>query len=55
MVTVRHPSDFSKKDRLISTVTIVVYLGRKPWDEPWTLKDMMDLDAYPDDMNMLVH
>lgn len=47
-------SGFARKDRLTPTVTIVVYLGREPWDGPRTLKDMMDLESYPDDMKEMI-
>lgn len=47
-------SGFAREDKLIPTVTIVVYMGREPWDGPRTLKDMMDLESYPDDMKELI-
>ena len=34
-------SGFQKKDELLPVITIVVYLGSKPWDGPMSLHDMM--------------
>lgn len=34
---------FDKKDRIIPVVTLTLYLGRKPWDGPTRLTEMMDL------------
>jgi len=37
-------SGISKKDMLTPIITVVVYLGEKPWDGPKSLYDMVDLD-----------
>ena len=40
-------SGFSKKDRLKPVITIVIYWGKTPWNGPRRLKEILDLDAYP--------
>lgn len=40
-------SGFAKEDKLIPTITIVVYFGKEPWDGPVSLKEMMDIEDYP--------
>lgn len=48
-------SGFAKNDKLIPTLTVVIYFGSKPWDGPRNLKDMMDLEKMPEYMqNMIV-
>lgn len=37
-------SGLRKEDRLIPVITLVVYLGDKPWDGPRSLKEMFDVD-----------
>lgn len=32
---------------MIPTITIVVYFGKEPWDGPVSLKEMMDIEDYP--------
>lgn len=41
-------SGFAKTDKLIPTLTLVLYFGSKPWDGPRTLKEMMDLSEIPE-------
>lgn len=43
-------SRFAKSDKLIPTLTLVLYFGSKPWDGPRKLKEMMDLSGIPDDL-----
>lgn len=43
-------SGFAKKDKLIPTITLVLYFGSEPWDGPKRLKDMMDLSGIPNDL-----
>lgn len=43
-------SGFAKTDKLIPTLTLVLYFGSEPWDGPRRLKDMMDLSGIPDDL-----
>lgn len=43
-------SGFSKEDKLIPTITIVVYFGKEPWDGPISLKEMMELEDYPQEL-----
>ena len=40
-------SGFRKNDRLIPSISIVIYLGENPWDGPRTLKDMFELKKMP--------
>lgn len=47
-------SGFSKRDRLIPTITIVVYFGKEPWDGPVSLKEMMDMEGLPLELQELV-
>ncbi len=41
-------SGFAKEDKLIPTLTLVLYFGPNPWDGPKNLKDMMLLDGLPE-------
>lgn len=47
-------SGFTRKDRLIPTVTLVVYLGDEPWDGPVCLHDMLELEEYPKEIQKLI-
>lgn len=47
-------SGFSKEDRLVPTFTIVVYFGKKPWDGPTSMKEMMELERYPQELREMV-
>jgi len=40
-------SGFAKGEKLISTITIIVYWGRDVWDGPRRLKEMLDVKDYP--------
>ncbi len=41
-------SGFHKEDRLFPVITLVLYFGRKPWDGPENLWDMMNIASLPD-------
>lgn len=41
---------FAKEDKLIPTITIVLYFGKEPWDGPVSLKEMMDIENYPEEL-----
>lgn len=41
-------SGFAKTDKLIPSLTLVLYFGTKPWDGPRSLKDMMELSDVPE-------
>ena len=41
-------SGFHKKDRLFPVITLVLYFGRKPWDGPDNLWDMMNVEEFPE-------
>lgn len=43
-------SGFARDDKLIPTLTLVLYFGFEPWDGPRRLKDMMDLSGIPDNL-----
>ncbi len=43
-------SGFSKEDKLIPISTAVVYFGSKPWDGPRCLKDILDLEGLPTEL-----
>lgn len=47
-------SGFSKEDKLVPTITIVVYFGDEPWDGPISLKEMMDMEDYPPELQELI-
>lgn len=47
-------SGYGKDDKLIPMVTIVLYWGKTPWDGPVCLKDMMDLEAYPEELREMI-
>ena len=40
-------SGFAKADKLIPSITIVLYFGEEEWDGPRTLKEMMVQDEFP--------
>ena len=44
---VEYISGFTKDDKLIPVITIVVYWGKKPWDGPKCLKDMLKVEECP--------
>jgi hypothetical protein len=47
-------SGFSKKDKLMPTLTLVIYFGSTPWDGPKNLKDMMDLSGLPEYLRSMI-
>lgn len=47
-------SGFSKEDKLIPTITIIVYFGKEPWDGPTSLKEMMDMNDYPAELKNFI-
>ncbi|MBE5883509.1 MAG: transposase [Lachnospiraceae bacterium] len=47
-------SGFSKEDKLVPMITIVIYFGKEPWDGPTSLKQMMDLASYPPEFGEMV-
>ena len=48
--TAEYQCHFSKSDRVLPVITIVVYWGSEPWDGPHTLYDLMDM---PEDSELL--
>ena len=48
--TAEYQCHFSKSDKVLPVITIVVYWGSEPWDGPHTLYDMMDM---PEDSELL--
>lgn len=47
-------SGYSKADKMIPVLTIVLYFGEELWDGPKHLKDMMDLDGLPETLRNLI-
>ena len=47
-------SGFSKQDRLIPVITIVIYLGNTEWDGPRKLTDILDMNGYSERMKRFV-
>lgn len=47
-------SGFSKEDKLIPTITIIVYFGKEPWDGPTSLKEMIDMNGYPAELETFI-
>lgn len=47
-------SGFSKQDRLIPVITLVLYFGMEPWDGARSLKEMLDLSELPEGLKELV-
>lgn len=47
-------SGFSRNDRLMPIMTIVVYFGAKPWDGPRNLRQMLDMDGIPPELRNMV-
>lgn len=43
-------SGFSKEDRLLPTITLVLYCGLRPWDGALRLHDLLDLDRIPSEL-----
>lgn len=46
-------SGFSKEDKLIPELTIVLYYGEEPWDAPRCLREMLDLSNLPGELEHL--
>ena len=47
-------SGFHKKDRLFPVITLVLYFGRKPWDGPDNLWDMMNIEEFPETVRQYI-
>ena len=47
-------SGFHKKDRLFPVITLVLYFGRKPWDGPDNLWDMMNIKEFPETVRQYI-
>ena len=45
---------FGKDSRLHPVVTFVLYGGKEPWDGPWSLHEMLDMEEVPEEMRRLV-
>ena len=47
-------SRFTKKDRLLPVVTLVLYCGERPWDGARSLHGMLELDGVPEELKEYV-
>lgn len=47
-------SGFQKKDRLLPSITLVLYLGLEPWDGAKSLHEMLDLGKTPEQIKRYV-
>ena len=47
-------SRFSKKDKLLPVITLVLYCGEKPWDGAVHLHEMLDLQGVPEELREYV-
>ena len=47
-------SGFSRRDKLIPQITLVLYFGKREWDGPRSLKDMLDLEGLPEPLEKWV-
>ena len=47
---IEYLSGFSKTDKLIPATTIVIYFGKEKWTGPRCLKDVLDLDGLPQEL-----
>lgn len=47
-------SGFSKGDKLTPILTLVIYYGRKPWDGPRNLEDMLDMKCVPPEIQSYI-
>jgi hypothetical protein len=47
-------SGFSRTDKLIPVLSIVIYFGKEPWDGPRTLRDMLDFSDCPDNIQKMI-
>lgn len=46
---------FASLDRLYPVATIVLYYGKKPWDGPRRLHEMLEMDTLPDGFKKIVN
>ena len=46
---------FSKEDRVLSVVSLVIYYGKKPWDGAMDLYELLDMIEVPEEMKSLVN
>lgn len=46
---------FSKEDRVLSVVSLVIYYGKKPWDGAMDLYELLDMTEVPEEMKSLVN
>lgn len=46
---------FSREDRLLPVMTIVIYWGREPWDGACDLKELTDLEQVPETLRGMVN
>jgi hypothetical protein len=47
-------SGFARNDKLLPVITIVVYWGKNPWDGPRCLKEMIDVEGCPLELQKLI-
>lgn len=47
-------SGFGKDDKLMPVITLVVYWGSDPWDGPRCLKDMLNVNDYPLELQSMI-
>ena len=47
-------SAIEKEDRLIPTITLVLYLGEKPWDGARNLHEILNMERIPEDMRTYI-
>ena len=47
-------SRFSKQDRLLPVITLVLYCGEKPWDGARCLHEMLELSGLPEELKAYV-
>ena len=47
-------SGFAKDDKLIPVITIVVYWGKRPWDGPRCLKEMLMIEKCPLELQQFI-
>lgn len=47
-------SKFRKDDKLIPEITFVLYLGKKPWDAPRNLYELLDFEKVPEKLKRYI-
>lgn len=52
--SIEYLSGFSREDRLIPVLSVVIYFGSSPWDGPRTLKEIMDFTDCPEDLQRMI-